>query len=313
MSRIARLSATAGLAEFSQVLEQAIFALEGEQRRGAIAGGIVTGGLVEICDHDSLVVIGDLHGDSLTLFRILDEINYSQFLSLPRNKLVFLGDYVDRGRDSVGILYAICHLKHVYPDSVVLMRGNHEAPAEFPFSSHILPYCMESRFGTHARMVYGRTLALFSLLTLATVIKGRILLVHGGLPTCMSDGWRQAIATAQKSHLRNRVMEELLWNDPRTLEGIEWEPSSRGIGRHFGSTVTERWLSATNTKVIVRGHEPCREGYRMDHRGKILTLFSCREAYPSSNAAYILASKDDLDSVNDADGLARFVRTLPLW
>lgn len=314
MSRIAPLSASAGLSEFSQVLEQAISALEDEQKRGAIAGGTVAGGLIEIRDCDELAIIGDLHGDSRTLFRILDGIDYEKFLSSQENKMVFLGDYVDKGSDSIGVLYAICHLKHAHPDSVVLMRGNHEAPAEFPFSSHDLPCRMQDRFETGAMVLYGRVLALFGLLTLATVMRDRLLLVHGGLPThaIHGDNWRQVIATAQKSHLQNRVMEELLWNDPRPLEGdVEWEPSLRGIGRHFGRAVTERWLAATNAKVVVRGHEPCRNGYRINHNGKMLTLFSCREAYPGFDAAYVAASRDDLGSVSDAYGLAKSVKKLP--
>ncbi|AIF83457.1 putative phosphohydrolase [Candidatus Nitrososphaera evergladensis SR1] len=309
MSQIVRLSATAGPSEFSQVLEQGISALKEEQKRGAIAGGTVTGGLVEIKDYDQLVVLSDLHGDSQALFQILDAVNYEKFLSGPENKMVFLGDYVDRGSDSIGVLYAICYLKHAHPDSVILMRGNHEAPSEFPFPSHDLPYDIEDRFGAGAKAIYGRILALFGLLTLATVVQGRLLLVHGGLPTDALGDWRQAIATAQKSHLKNRVMEELLWNDPRPL-GEEWEPSWRGIGRHFGSAVTKRWLADTNTKVVVRGHEPC-HGYRIDHHSMMLTLFSCRQAYPGFGAAYISAGKNDLDSVNDADDLAKFVKKLP--
>lgn len=310
LSQIARLSATAGPSEFSRVLEQGISALEREQWRGKIAGGTVMGGLVEIYDYANLAILSDLHGDSRTLFQILDEMGYEKFLSNPENKMVFLGDYVDRGSDSMGVLYAICHLKHAHPDSVILMRGNHEAPAEFPFPSHDLPYSMEGRFGAAAKAIYSRALALFGLMALATVVQGRLFLVHGGLPTDAIGDWRQKIATAQKSHLQNRVMEELLWNDPRPLEeGEDWEPSWRGIGRHFGRVVTERWLQATGTKVVVRGHEPCR-GYRVDHRGGILTLFTCREAYPNFGAAYILAGKGNLDSVSDADGLARFVKKL---
>src|SRR5690349_5960995 len=102
-----------------------------ERRRGRIAGGKVTGGLVEICDLENLAIISDLHGDSRTFFNMLGEIKYEQFLANPRNKMVFLGDYVDRGPNAIDILYSICYLKYTYPDSVILMRGNHEAPIEF--------------------------------------------------------------------------------------------------------------------------------------------------------------------------------------
>src|SRR5437867_2231768 len=134
-----------------QKIEQAIGAMHEERQRKSIAGGKVEGGLAEINDLENLAVIGDLHGDSKSLFQILSEISYDRFLSNPKNKLVFLGDYVDRGSDSVGVMYAVCYLKGTCPDSVVLMRGNHEAPAEFPFSSHNLPKKLENGLAASAK------------------------------------------------------------------------------------------------------------------------------------------------------------------
>lgn len=308
-----RLSAAwAGASDFIQKIGQATAALQAERQMKGIVGGRVEGGLVEIHELENLAVISDLHGDPYSLFRILDEINYEKFLSRPKNKLVFLGDYVDRGSDSVSVIYAVCHLKHAYPDSVVLMRGNHESPAEFPFPSHDLPYRIRERFGNSGRDVYGRLLSMFKLLTLATVVPDRLLLVHGGLPTedAVIANFHKAIATAQDSHVYSRVLEELLWNDPRRLDGAPgWEPSRRGIGRHFGSGITRRWLNAINTKAIVRGHEPC-QGFRLDHDDTIMTLFSCREAYPAFKAAYLLLSAIQLHKIGDAKDLVAYVRFL---
>jgi diadenosine tetraphosphatase ApaH/serine/threonine PP2A family protein phosphatase len=312
MLQLTLSAAWAGASDFIQKIEQATAALQAERQMKGIVGGRVEGGLVEIHELQNLAVISDLHGDSYSLFRILDEINYEKFLSRPKNKLVFLGDYVDRGSDSVSVIYAVCHLKHAYPDSVVLMRGNHESPAEFPFPSHDLPYRIRERFGNSGRDVYGRLLSMFKLLTLATVVPDRLLLVHGGLPTedAVIANFHKAIATAQDSHVRSRVLEELLWNDPRRLDGAPgWEPSRRGIGRHFGSGITRRWLNATNTKAIVRGHEPC-QGFRLDHDDTIMTLFSCREAYPAFKAAYLLLSAIQLHKIGDAKDLVAYVRFL---
>jgi protein phosphatase len=273
-----------------------------------MAGGRVDGGLVKIAKLENLAVISDLHGDSRSLYRVLSEIGYERFLSNPMNKLVFLGDYVDRGSDSAGVMYGVCYLKSRYPDSVVLMRGNHEAPAEFPFPSHDLPYRIQDRFGGRGREVYNKLLSLFRLLTLATIIEHRLLLVHGGLPT--EEAEPESIASAQENHVRSRVLEELLWNDPREI-GSEpgWEKSRRGIGRHFGSSVSRRWLDLSNTKAVVRGHEPC-QGFRLDHGDTVMTLFSCTEAYPKFKAAYLLLDSGQLAQVNNARDLSRHVRFL---
>ena len=73
------------------------------------------------------------------------------------------------------------------------------------------------------------------------------------------------------------MLEEILWNDPRQIdENKEQERSRRGLGRYFGTSVTRTWLQATDTKAVIRGHEPCL-GFRLDHDNMIMTLFSCKD------------------------------------
>ena len=304
-----RSAANADRHEFLQKIENAASALHAERQKKKFAGSRVSGGLVEIQNLENLAVISDLHGDSKSLFRILSEINYEQFLSNPMNKLVFMGDYVDRGSDSVGVLFAVCHLKGKYSDSVVLMRGNHEAPAEFPFSTHDLPNEIETRFDGKGKDIYERLLSMFSLLTLATLVRNNLLLVHGGLPTedIAIQNFGESIATAPEYQFSNGVLEELLWNDPRPIDTEPyWEISRRGLGRHFGSTISRRWLRAVGAKAILRGHEPC-QGFRLDHDDTVMTLFSCKEAYPTFKAAYLLINAGQLDGINNARELSRYV------
>jgi serine/threonine protein phosphatase 1 len=66
-------------------------------------------------------VIGDVHGDSAALERLLDR--------LPRidddDTIVFLGDYVDRGPDSAGVIARVRAIAAQHARTVTL-RGNHE-------------------------------------------------------------------------------------------------------------------------------------------------------------------------------------------
>ncbi len=85
-----------------------------------------------IVDSKSRVYIqGDIHGSVHSLLRNLDRVCANGYLNddfkLSDNVyMVFLGDYGDRGRYSVEVLYTLFRLKAVNPDKVILLAGNHE-------------------------------------------------------------------------------------------------------------------------------------------------------------------------------------------
>jgi predicted phosphodiesterase len=300
--------------DFKQKISRALCTFPGfNQLKRSEKSRSIDAELVKIYDLENLVIVSDLHGDSNSLFQILSEIDYKHFLAKTLNKIVFLGDYIDRGEDSLSIIYSICHLKTNYPDSVILMRGNHEAPAEFPFYPHDYPYRLRERFGEHWREIYRETLSLFRMLPVMTIVRRKLLLVHGGLPTPKSSAVTSAdsVTSNYESQLKsNTVLEELLWNDPRDLpEDKPYESSRRGLGRYFGLSVTRTWLKKTGTKVIIRGHEPC-GGFKLDHDNKILTLFSCRGIYPDSAAAYLILDRNRIDTIEDAMDLLSSIKFL---
>ncbi|MGM0440661.1 MAG: metallophosphoesterase [Chlamydiota bacterium] len=77
----------------------------------------------------------DLHGDLWALLRDLKGLQSQGFLDanfkIPQKykghfKLVFLGDYVDRGPESLKVLQLLCQLKIENGDDIILIRGNHE-------------------------------------------------------------------------------------------------------------------------------------------------------------------------------------------
>jgi serine/threonine-protein phosphatase PP1 catalytic subunit len=293
--------------DFVQSLDNVIEVLQRERKTGLIVGGKIRESFAELSVPKRLVIVGDIHGDLTSLRRILTDMSFEAFLGDPNNKLIFLGDYVDRGTNSIGVIFVICRLKKKFPDSVILMRGNHEAPVEFPFPSHDLQVEVIRRYGyDKGKLIYNKKiLPLFRLLTLATLIEGSLFLVHGGVPTGNLDhSFKDIISTADQTYLRNSIMEEILWNDPRqSLRTGDWEYSRRGIGKHFGIEISRKWLRLSNTRVIVRGHEPC-QGFRVDHDGSVMTLFSCREAYPTFQASYLFISNQELESANDAVDLS---------
>lgn len=67
--------------------------------------------------------ISDIHG----YYNILKEtMNLIDLKSDKENKLIFLGDYIDYGNESLEVLYYIKALSEEYENQVIVLRGNHE-------------------------------------------------------------------------------------------------------------------------------------------------------------------------------------------
>ncbi|MDR3204946.1 MAG: serine/threonine protein phosphatase [Deltaproteobacteria bacterium] len=70
-----------------------------------------------------IFAVGDIHGCRTKLEQLLTKIDWR-----PENneELVFLGDYIDRGPDSYGVVETVLELKSRYRQRVVFLKGNHE-------------------------------------------------------------------------------------------------------------------------------------------------------------------------------------------
>ncbi len=66
--------------------------------------------------------IGDVHGDRVALDRLLARLPFIA----PDDTLLFVGDYVDRGPDSRGVIDRLRRLPEQTAGKVVFLRGNHE-------------------------------------------------------------------------------------------------------------------------------------------------------------------------------------------
>lgn len=64
-------------------------------------------------------IVGDIHGQLYDLIGILDQFR------LGKDKILFLGDYVDRGCFSTEVIVLLLCMKVNWPDRIILLRGNH--------------------------------------------------------------------------------------------------------------------------------------------------------------------------------------------
>jgi diadenosine tetraphosphatase ApaH/serine/threonine PP2A family protein phosphatase len=281
---IAKETQNAQAEDFLQLTENTINVLKGEH--GRIGNITVSDRLVKIEAVGEALVIGDLHGDIDSLVAILERSEFIMRMQQKRDStLVFLGDYGDRGPYSTEVYYVVMSLKLAFPEQVILLRGNHEGPSDLLATPHDLPQQLQARFREKWIAVESKLHEFFTWLHNAVVVEGKYLMVHGGLPSKIRS--LEEIALADKMHPQKPFLEDLLWSDPdENVRGTY--PSPRGAGNLFDKIITADVLAKLNVKLLIRGHEPCPEGFKVNHDGKVLTLFS-RKGFPyfNSHGAYL--------------------------
>jgi protein phosphatase len=284
LSQIVKESLEVQFEEFKRLVEDATDLLSKEN--GNVGNLKVIGRLVELKPEGEALIVGDLHGDLESLIQILKESNFIQEMKQHSHSvLIFLGDYGDRGEYSKEVYYTVLKLKLLFPEQVILMRGNHEGPEDLMASPHDLPMEFEAKFGEEWEEAYHKIRCLFANLYNAVIVEGRYLMIHGGLPSQAKT--IEDLAYAHATHPKQRFLEDMLWSDPNEIvKGFSASP--RGAGKLFGENVTSEVLRRFNVKILIRGHEPCEDGFKIDHHGKILTLFSRKgEPYFNAYGAYL--------------------------
>lgn len=225
---------------------------------------VPAGGRITIC--------GDLHGQYYDLLHIF-ELNG---LPGPENPYLFNGDLVDRGSFSCEVLLTLFAFRALYPSSVFISRGNHEANSMnilYGFSGE-----MEAKYHKSLDCLASEV---FCSLPIAHLINGEVFVVHGGIATLRgSDGSGKAM-TLDAIRALDRFsqppesddpMSLLLWSDPQDERGCV--PSKRGVGMCFGPDVTEAFMRRNGVNLVIRSHEMKMNGYEVHHDGRLVTVFS---------------------------------------
>ena len=203
----------------------------------------------------------------------------------PEQKYIFLGDYIDRGSNSVETIEMLICLKCLYPDKTILIRGNHESRN----ISFIYGFYDEINRKYGNSQPWKLFNEIFDLMPLCAVIDKTIFCVHGGLSPL--------ITTIDQIRLINRKGEiphegaicDLLWSDP-TDENETWVFNSRGAGWMFGNKVTNEFNQINGIELICRAHQLAGEGIKYWFKEKnLVTIWSCPNyCYRCGNKAGII-------------------------
>ncbi|KAI8058202.1 serine/threonine protein phosphatase 2B catalytic subunit [Syncephalis plumigaleata] len=249
--------------------EQALFII--------IKGSEILRSEPNLLDVDAPVTVcGDVHGqfyDLLKLFEVGGNPESTRYL--------FLGDYVDRGYFSIECVLYLWALKIWYPDTVFLLRGNHEC-------RHLTEYFTFKLECQHkySDEVYEACIESFCCLPLAAVMNKQFLCVHGGLSPELNTLDDLRTIDRFREPPTHGIMCDLLWADPLEEFGEEQNGEFfvhnhvRGCSYFFSYHAACAFLDHNNLLSIIRAHEAQDAGYRMYKRTQttcfpaVMTIFS---------------------------------------
>ena len=248
---------------------------------------------LSISEMPGAVFVGDVHGDLRTLCELLRRANLSELIDRGY-RIVFLGDYIDRGPEQLEALLFVALLKQRLGSKVLTLRGNHEPLSWLPVYPHDFPYVLRARFGEEqSRELYALCREVFEHLILLLYVPSKLIAVHGGPPITrvLSLERPEDILSVESD---NEALEDILWSDPVDDLETPWMYSYRGAGKLWGPQVTQATLRKLGIELIIRAHEPCPIGYKLNHGGRVLTLFSMKGYYGNIAAAAMVT---DIETV----------------
>lgn len=232
------------------------------------------GRLIELSSHGRAVFIGDTHGDLQASQTVIE-----RYLS-SETTLVFLGDYVDRGPQSLENVLFLLEQKLKHPKNIFLLQGNHEGWKFGEFS----PADFWQSLAEERRARFAEGLAQ---LPLAVSTPNGVLAVHAGLPNVQT---LTELAQPGSEHWR-----AITWGDWQEVSG--YYLGEHGGRPQYGEAYFREIMRRLNKKVLIRGHQPHAPRYLFGER--CMTIFTSL-AYPVPRTVAIL---DLAQSIQKADQL----------
>ena len=210
-----------------------------------------------------LHVCGDIHGQYYDLLRIFEHCGYP-----GEYNYLFLGDYVDRGKQSLETVCLLMCYKIKYPEKVTLLRGNHESSV----TNRIYGFYDECKRRYNVRIWRSFT-DLFNWLPVAAIIDEKILCMHGGLSPELKNLQNIQEISRPTDIPDTGLLCDLLWSDP-DKDALEYDENDRGVSVIFGEKIVQDFNKKNDLDLIIRAHQVVDDGYEFFAQRQLITIFS---------------------------------------
>ncbi|KAN0133277.1 phosphoprotein phosphatase PPZ [Lactarius tabidus] len=208
-------------------------------------------------------IVGDVHGQYSDLIRLFEMCGFP-----PAANYLFLGDYVDRGKQSLETFLLLLCYKIKYPENFFLLRGNHECAnvtRVYGFYDECKRRCNIKTWKTFVDV--------FNCLPIAAIVASKIFCVHGGLSPSLQT-MEDIKALQRPTDVPDYgLLNDLLWSDPSDT-ALDWEDNERGVSFCFGKAIINEFLVRYDMDLICRAHMVVEDGYEFWNDRTLVTVFS---------------------------------------
>lgn len=234
-------------------------------------------------------ICGDIHGQYEDLNIIFDRLGVPS----ESNRYMFLGDYVDRGKQSLETILTLFCYKIMYRQNIILLRGNHET-ADVSYEYGFYDECKRR----HSIKLWKKFIDVFNTISVAATIgieknDPLAFCCHGGISDKMNS--LNSIEALRKpcDVPDDGLICDLLWSDP-TNEIETFRASERGVSFEFGKKALNEFMRKIGVDLIIRGHFCVEDGYEFFANRKLVTVFSApRYGGEFDNAAGVMLINKD--------------------
>uniref|UniRef100_A0A7S1T5B7 Serine/threonine-protein phosphatase n=1 Tax=Compsopogon caeruleus TaxID=31354 RepID=A0A7S1T5B7_9RHOD len=208
-------------------------------------------------------ICGDIHGQYHDLLRLFEYGGIP-----PASSYLFLGDYVDRGRQSIETICLLLAFKVRYPENFFILRGNHECAS----INRIYGFYDECRRRYNVKL-WKTFCDVFNCLPIAAIVDEKIFCTHGGLSPEHSN-MDQIKRMMRPTDVPDQgLLCDLLWSDP-DKDIMGWGENDRGVSFTFGADIVNRFLSRFDLDLVCRAHQVVEDGYEFFGDRRLVTIFS---------------------------------------